>query len=169
MSRRNIVFATTVFVIVMLDWWTKAWIVETVAYRSGYSVIDGFFNIVHARNRGAAFGILNDANPNWVMPFFLIAGAAALGFLVMLVRRVPAQRTLSPLLLGGIGGGAIGNIVDRVRWGYVVDFLDFYVGQWHWPAFNVADMGISGGVVILIVLSLLKKDDGLFSEPSKSE
>jgi signal peptidase II len=56
-----------------------------------------------------------------------------------------------------------------VRWGYVVDFLDFYVGQWHWPAFNVADMGISGGVVIIIVLSLLKKDYGLFSEPNKSE
>lgn len=164
MTRKHVFFWLSLVAIVASDWWTKALIVEHLAYRDGFSAIDGFFNIVHARNRGAAFGLLNNADPRWVMPFFLTMGVFAMGFLMVLLKKVPADRRLLPLLLGAVGGGAVGNLVDRARWGYVVDFLDFYVGNWHWPAFNVADIGISVGVVTLFGLSLLGKDDGLFSD-----
>lgn len=163
MKTKYIVFFAVTAGIVAFDFWTKAWIVDSLAYRNGYSVIDGFFNIVHARNRGAAFGLLSEASQKWTIPFFLTVGLLACGFLASLLRKVPPQRRLIPALLGGIAGGAVGNTIDRIRWNYVVDFLDFHVGQAHWPAFNVADIGISCGGVALFVLALLNKDDGLFS------
>lgn len=167
MTNKQLFFGLALLAIVGSDWWSKALIVEHLAYRDGFSVIDGFFNIIHARNRGAAFGLLSKADPRWAMPFFLTMGVIALGFLLALLKKIPAERRLLPLLLGAIGGGAIGNLIDRARWGYVVDFLDFYIGDWHWPAFNVADIGISVGVFTLLALSLLGKDDNLFTNKTE--
>ena len=156
-------FAGALILIVTGDLITKQMVVDALKYRDGFSVIDGFFSIVHARNRGAAFGMFNNANSTWVLPFFIAIGIAALGFLVSLLRRVPDNRIVLPIIFGSIAGGAIGNMIDRARYGYVVDFLDVYIGPHHWPAFNLADAGISSGVTFLILMSLLKKDDQLFS------
>ena len=166
MSRRAIAFSAAFAVILVGDLVTKAIIVTNMRWREGFPVIDGFFNIVRAHNRGAAFGLLSDGNPTFVIPFFVIVAIAALAMLVSLLRRLPADRILAPAILGAIGGGAVGNLIDRIRRGYVVDFLDFHVRGWHWPAFNVADIGISVGVTILVILSLTGRDDGLFSDDS---
>lgn len=144
---------------------SKLWIINNVNYRSGFAVIPNFFSIVHARNTGAAFSLLHDADPRFVLPFFLVVGVVALGFILHMLRQVPAQRRLLPLLLGAVAGGALGNMIDRIRWGYVVDFLLFYIGNWSWPAFNIADIGISVGVVALILLSIVGRNDHLFRAP----
>lgn len=146
-------FLGTMAGVLVLDILTKAWIQDAFRFGERMPVIDGFFDLVHARNTGAAFGFLGEAGTHWTIPFFVTITIFALAFLTHLVRRMPATMALLPLLLGAIGGGAIGNALDRVRFGHVVDFLLLYVGRWHWPAFNVADIGISVGVTLLIILS----------------
>jgi signal peptidase II len=146
-------FVGTALTVLVLDIITKAWILDSLRYGERVPVIDGFFDLVSARNTGAAFGFLADAPSSWTIPFFIIITVGAMIFLTHLVRRLPADMALLPLLLGGIAGGAVGNAIDRVRFGHVVDFLLVYVGRWHWPAFNVADMGISVGVTLLLILS----------------
>lgn len=146
-------FIGTALGVLLLDIATKAWILDSMRYGERVPVIDGFFDLVNARNTGAAFGFLADAPSSWTLPFFIIITIGAMVFLAHLVRRLPSEMVLLPLLLGGIAGGAVGNAVDRVRFGHVVDFLLVYVGRWHWPAFNVADIGISVGVTLLLILS----------------
>ncbi len=114
-----------------------------------------FFNLVLAHNAGAAFSFLAN-EPGWQRWFFaLIALVAAIVISVLLVRhaRQAGQRWFCTAL-ALILGGAVGNLVDRVLYGYVVDFLDFHIAGWHWPAFNVADSAISIGAVLLIIDSL---------------
>lgn len=146
-------FIGTSVVVLVLDIVTKAWVQRDFRYGERVPVIEGFFDLVHARNTGAAFGFLGDASSTWTIPFFVVVTIGALIFLSHLVRRLPVDMTLLPLLLGGIAGGAVGNVLDRLRFGHVVDFLLVYVGRWHWPAFNVADIGISVGVTLLLILS----------------
>jgi signal peptidase II len=116
------------------------------------SVIDGFFRLVIVWNRGVSFGLLGGDRP---LPAFLLSGVAiavCVGLFVWL------RRTDRPLTGWGIGlvmGGAIGNVIDRARWGAVFDFADFHVDQWHWPAFNVADSAIVVGVGLMLIDSLL--------------
>lgn len=114
-------------------------------------VIDGFFRLVIVWNRGISFGLLggDQAVPPWVLSG--VAIAVCIGLFVWL------RRTDRPLTGWGIGlvmGGAIGNVIDRARWGAVFDFADFHIGRWHWPAFNVADIGITLGAAALVIGSL---------------
>jgi signal peptidase II len=111
--------------------------------------VTGFFNLVLAYNKGAAFSMLADA-AGWQTPLlvaFALAASAIVGYLIV---RNAANR-LFCLGLALILGGAVGNLIDRLRFGYVVDFLDFHAMGWHWPAFNVADSGITVGAAILIL------------------
>jgi signal peptidase II len=116
------------------------------------SVIDGFFRLVIVWNRGVSFGLLGGDRP---LPAILLSGVAiavCIGLFVWL------RRTDRPLTGWGIGlvmGGAIGNVIDRARWGAVFDFADFHVDQWHWPAFNVADSAIVIGVGLMLIDSLI--------------
>jgi signal peptidase II len=115
-------------------------------------VLDNFFRLVIVWNPGVSFGFLGGerALPPWVLS--LVAVAVCVGLFVWL------RRVDRPLIGWGIGlvmGGAIGNVIDRARWGAVFDFADFHVGQWHWPAFNVADSAIVVGVGLMLVDSLL--------------
>jgi len=126
---------------------TKHWVV--LHYRLGdWTEITGFFNIVRVHNTGAAFSFLAAAG-GWQRWLFVGIGAAAAALIVWQLRS-HGQRTLYCLSLASILGGALGNVIDRVRYGYVVDFLDFYWERWHFPAFNVADSAISVGVACLI-------------------
>lgn len=116
------------------------------------SVIDGFFRLVIVWNRGVSFGLLGGDRP--LAPWLLsgVAIAVCIGLFIWL------RRTDRPLTGWGIGlvmGGAIGNVVDRARWGAVFDFADFHVNQWHWPAFNVADSAIVVGVGLMLIDSLI--------------
>ncbi len=129
----------------VLDQLTKAAVTANLVPGQGVTIIPGFFNLVHVLNRGAAFGFLNYENSTW--QFWLFAGAAILVTCIILnIVRTSAYNRLLFFGLGSILGGAAGNLIDRVRFLAVTDFLDVYFGQWHWPAFNVADMAICLGV-----------------------
>jgi signal peptidase II len=111
--------------------------------------VTGFFNLVLAFNKGAAFSLLADA-PGWQGPV-LIAFALIAGAVVSVLMLRPGGRSIYYAGLALILGGALGNLVDRLRFGHVVDFLDFHAFGWHWPAFNVADSAICIGAALLIL------------------
>ena len=124
-------------------------------YRLGDATyITSFFNIVRAHNTGAAFSFLSNAG-GWQRWLFTGIGAAATIFIVWQLRAHPGQRLFS-FAMASILGGAVGNVVDRLLHGYVVDFLDFHLNGWHFPAFNIADTAITVGAVCLILDELLR-------------
>ena len=132
------------------DQLTKILVTACIPQYRSVTVIPGFFDLVYLHNRGAAFGFLNRADIEWQFWLFLGATAFAIWAIVTLTRA--AQH--DPLLFSGLGlilGGAIGNLVDRLRYRAVLDFLDFYLGDWHWPAFNVADAGICVGAFLACI------------------
>ena len=140
-------------VILIADQLTKTLILG--AYQLGDATpITSFFNIVRAHNTGAAFSFLAN-HSGWQRWLFVGIGVVATVLIVWQLRKYPAQK-LFCLALASILGGAIGNVLDRLMHGYVVDFLDFYWGSYHFPAFNVADMGITIGAALLIVDELLR-------------
>jgi len=116
--------------------------------------ITGFFNLVHVRNPGAAFSFLADAGgwQRWLFALFAL-GVSAL--LIFMMRRAPEQR-LFCFAAALVIGGAIGNLIDRLAFGEVIDFLDFHWEGWHWPAFNIADSGITVGAFLIIADEFLR-------------
>lgn len=157
MSSRWRIFFTTAAAVLALDQLTKLWIVKNLTLTSEIPVISGFFSIVSVRNRGAAFGFLNRSDIDWQFWLFLAATLVAAWAIIMLVRK----RGRAPLLWTGLAlvmGGAIGNLVDRIRMREVVDFLDFYFRDAHWPAFNIADVGICVGAGLTALAMLLGQD-----------
>lgn len=149
-----LLLAAAVFV---ADQWTKQWILDHYQHGDA-TVITSFFNIVRAHNPGAAFSFLAGAS-GWQRWFFTAIGVGAAVFIVWLLRAHAGQRLFS-FALTLILGGAIGNVVDRLQHGYVVDFLDFHWAGWHFPAFNIADSGITVGAVLLILDELRRMRRG---------
>ena len=151
--RRYLTLSGIAALVTLLDQLTKWWVLRTLPEYQSVPVIKGFFDLVNIRNRGAAFGFLNRSDIEWQFWLFLGATLLAVVAIFALVRG-----TKSTLLLTGLGlimGGAIGNLIDRVRFRSVVDFLDFYIGTWHWPAFNVADIAICCGAILACVAMYL--------------
>ena len=140
--------------VIVLDQLSKWAVNALIPAHNSVPVIDGLFNLVNIRNRGAAFGFLNSPHIEW--QFWLFLGAACIAFWAIwkLTREAPYDRRLF-VALGGILGGAVGNLIDRLRLRAVIDFLDFAVAGWHWPAFNIADCAICIGAG-LVCLSLWK-------------
>ena len=145
-------------VVIVLDLWTKSLVLARIDLHEAIPVIPNFFQLVHVRNTGAAFGIGANAASKLV-PLLLNVGAIAV-FLVVVVyaMRSAVSDRLLQTGLHLILGGAVGNLVDRFRFGYVVDFLDVYIGRHHWPAFNVADSAICIGIALLF-LDMRKKPE----------
>jgi len=138
--------------VVLLDQLTKYWVSARFGYGEARAVT-GFFNLVLTHNEGAAFSFLAAAG-GWQRGFFIAIALVAIAVIgVLLARHAGEQLFCASLSL--ILGGAIGNVADRILLGYVVDFLDFHAGGWHWPAFNLADSAISAGAVLLIADSFL--------------
>jgi len=141
------------FLILVVDQITKGLIL--VYYHPGeVTVLTDFLNIVRVHNRGAAFSFLAGAD-GWQRWFFVGIGAVAAVFIIYLLRTHAGQR-LFCFALTCILGGAIGNVLDRLLHGYVVDMVDFHIGRWHFPAFNVADTAITFGVIFLLLDELLR-------------
>lgn len=136
--------------IVILDQITKLWIQDHLVLYTTHPVVPGFFNLVHVLNRGAAFGFLNRSDIQWQTYFFFAATALAVLIIFHLLRMARDDDKLLITGLGCILGGAIGNLIDRIKTGEVVDFLDFYWKSYHWPAFNVADIAIFLGSLGLL-------------------
>lgn len=159
-------------VIIALDQWSKAAIVGS--YQLGdVTPITGFFNLVRTHNAGAAFSFLAGAG-GWQRWFFTLIGVAAAVLITWMLRRHPGQKLFS-FALAMILGGALGNVIDRVWHGHVIDFLDFhfawlrgifYAG--HFPAFNVADMAITAGAIGLILDELLRWRSGKAQEQAQN-
>ncbi|MEG2004638.1 MAG: signal peptidase II [Bilophila sp.] len=135
--------------VLLLDQLSKFWVMEALPEYGSVPVLTGFFDLVHLRNRGAAFGFLNRSDIEWQFWLFCGATLLAVGMILSVVRSSPKHENALFAGLGLVLGGAIGNFIDRVRFRAVVDFLDFYVGQWHWPAFNVADIAICCGAFLV--------------------
>ncbi len=158
--------ALAIVLIVALDQITKQAILRNLEYRDRVNVIPGFFDLVYFRNTGAAFSFLDD-QAGWQNAFFACFAFAVCGALVWLAakRRIVGAEVWAATL---IVAGALGNVVDRLLHGFVVDFLSFYLGGRHFPAFNVADSAITLGAGLLLLLSL-KAGRGEAARPSGDE
>ena len=119
-------------------------------------VISGFFHITYVRNPGAAFGFLSESHPAFRDLFFLAMPPIAMIVILLILRGVKENDPWQILALSFVFGGALGNYIDRVRFRYVIDYLDFHWKDYSWPAFNVADMSIVGGVAVLMLLMFLE-------------
>lgn len=146
---------------VALDLGTKLWVMQALPLGGQVPVIDGVFNLVHIHNRGAAFGLLSHLSADFAWLFFV--GTTSLVLLVVgyLWFRLPEDELLAATGYSLILTGALGNLIDRVRLGEVIDFLDFYLGRHHWPAFNVADSLVCLGAAVLVwvIITEPKGDD----------
>lgn len=142
-------------VVLLLDQVTKFIVMRRIAMFEVITVIPGFFNLTYVRNRGAAFGMFAGVPGIWRSVFFIIVTVIAVAAIVLLIRKTSERLLVAAFSL--IAGGALGNLIDRVRWGEVVDFIDWYVRSYHWPTFNVADSAISVGVGLLVVDMLFTK------------
>lgn len=133
----------------LVDQLTKAFIDRSMDLHHSIPVIDGLFNITYVRNKGAAFGFL--ANTSYRIPFFIFVSVIAVVVILVAFHKLRDDQRLAMVSLAMILSGAIGNLIDRVRLGEVIDFLDVYWKGYHWPAFNVADSAICVGVALLAI------------------
>lgn len=143
--------------VILLDQITKMVVLKTIGLYESIPVIHGFFNLTHIRNPGGAFGFMASGNLQVRAFLFLGVSMFALVLIIYFYKSIPLTHRLLRAALSMIFGGAVGNIIDRIRFREVVDFLDFYMGSYHWPAFNVADSAITVGITVLIVHIVFKK------------
>ncbi len=150
---RNLRFFLPAFLITLvIDQVTKMWIIARFAYGQRETVIDGFFNLTHVRNPGGAFSFLATMSAEIRQVFFLGTGFLAIGLLLWFLRKLEPGQWLAATAIGGVLGGAVGNLTDRILYGEVIDFLDFrLIGGYVWPTFNMADCWIVVGVGILML------------------
>ena len=151
-------------VVVLLDQVTKITMSKLLLYGQS-EPITTYFNLVMVYNKGAAFSFLSD-QPGWQRYFFTGVSVIASVFILWMLKRNPDQR-LFCWSLALILGGAIGNLIDRVAYGHVIDFLDFYVRGWHWPAFNIADMAIVVAAIALVLQSLMSVENYVTAKNSR--
>jgi signal peptidase II len=153
-------------VLIVADQISKWWVVEKVMRPDGvtntpffsptFIELTPFFNLVMTWNRGVSFGIFNNDGPWNALALSALSVVIVIALLIWLGK---AQGRLISLALGAIIGGALGNVIDRVRWGAVADFLDVHAFGWHWPAFNLADSAITIGAILLILDSLFSRQN----------
>lgn len=156
MKKSYLIFFITAAVLIALDQLTKVLVASSLQLHDSIALINGFLNLVHVRNPGAAFGFLARA-PEWFRSvFFIGVTIGAIGLILYYLKQTGTSDVVQVAALSLIFSGAVGNLIDRIRFGEVVDFIDVYVSTHHWPAFNVADSAISVGAVLLL-LSLLRK------------
>jgi len=158
MKKKLIFFIIIVVSIIVADQFTKDLIMQNVAYGSSIKVVPGILNINHVHNTGAAFGFLSQLPPRTGKIFFLIITSIALIILSILYFKTNTKKNLFLSALALIFAGALGNFIDRLRFGWVVDFIDVYISTYHWPSFNIADSAITIGAVYLGLAVLWGKD-----------
>jgi signal peptidase II len=155
MVKRNWgLFGFIIILVTALDQITKALVLSSIDLYGSVPVVSSFLNIVHTRNRGMAFGLLNNPSPG--PAFYFLTGASVFAVILILFwfhRLKEYEKSIIPGL-ALILGGALGNLIDRLRIGEVIDFLDLQIGSYHWPAFNLADLCISIGTIWVVICLL---------------
>ena len=144
--------------ILVLDQVTKALVSAALRLHESRSIIPGFLSLTLVHNTGAAFGILAGESSPLRTAFFLVVSVVAMGVVLWLLLRLRPEQKVEAVALSLIFGGAVGNVIDRIRFGKVIDFIDVFYRSYHWPAFNVADAAISVGVFLLFWCLILGKD-----------
>lgn len=165
MSRKFIILLIVLGLGLALDLMTKIMVLRMMPLGSRIPIADGFLNLVHVHNKGAAFSLLNSLSAGFTRPFFIFITGLVLGVVGYLWWRLPPGCWQAALGYSLIMAGAVGNLLDRIRLGEVVDFLDFYWGHYHWPAFNVADSLVCLGAAILVWNILTEEKSGNASNP----
>ncbi len=155
--KRPFLYPLIIVVLVICDQVSKSMINRFVPYGGRIEVIKGFFNISHVRNRGAVFGIFNQSGNSGIFLALTIASLLAFAVVVYYFIKVPPSETLLKSTLSLIIAGALGNSLDRLFRGYVIDFLDFHIRDLHWPSFNVADSCITVGAFLMVYLIFFKR------------
>jgi signal peptidase II len=162
LKKGNILFIIPAIAVIILDQASKIIVARTIGFYQSIPVINGLVNLVHVRNRGMAFGLMN--RPDAGVSFYILVAITIIAILLILYWFTRIKQEDRKLLLGLslILGGAIGNLIDRIRLKEVIDFVDVYIGSYHWPSFNVADSAISIGAVwiAVIVLFFTRPDTG---------
>lgn len=152
-ERKYLILAVVAALLVAMDQLTKLYVHTHFELGEFITVIPGYFNITYVRNPGAAFGIFRESLGAFRTIFFLAMPPIAMVTILALLRGVANNDRIQILALSAIFGGAIGNYLDRIRFGYVIDFLDFHFqNKYSWPAFNIADSAIVVGVIVLLLL-----------------
>lgn len=149
--------------IVFFDQLTKIIVDRTMPLYHSIPIIDGFFNLTYVRNTGAAFGIFAGAHEVFRLPFLIGVSVLAIGFILVMLKRIRADATGLITAFAFILAGAMGNLIDRIVYGEVIDFLDVYWSGYHWPAFNIADSFITIGVAITIFYVVKAKGEDPFA------
>jgi signal peptidase II len=157
LQNKYIRLASVAGLVVLADQITKALILKHLPLHKSIPVIAGFFDITHILNPGGAFGLMANMSVVLRTVVFLFISSLAVGLILYFYIKTPPGHAFLATGFALIFGGAIGNLIDRVRYGMVVDFLDFYIGKYHWPAFNIADSAITVGLFIFIYHLLFKK------------
>ena len=165
-AKGKIIFTLLVFII-LLDQLSKFIVDRTMPLNYSIPVIENLFSLTYIRNTGAAFGILAGSAAGFRLPFLIFFSLLAIGFIGLMLRRLPEGEKGLMIALTFILGGAIGNLIDRLLYGEVIDFLDFYWSRFHWPAFNFADSFISVGVTITFYYLIRSKGEDPFAPARK--
>jgi signal peptidase II len=153
-------FYLVALAVLLLDQATKQIIIRSLRLGEGFPVVSGYFDITFVLNPGAAFSFLATLSERVRNPFFIAISVTAIVLIVIYHTRFAHQHRLASFALALVLGGATGNLVDRLHYGVVVDFLDVHLHQYHWPVFNVADSAISVGVGLMLLEMLLDWRDG---------
>ena len=141
--------------LVLVDQWTKAWIDTNMRLYETRPILPGLFELQYVRNTGAAFGFLSGSHADFRIPFFIGISVVAIGVILYLFSKLEGSEWMAAVSLSLILGGAVGNLIDRIRLGEVIDFLLLHYRKFQWPAFNVADMAITAGVFLLLFRMVL--------------
>ena len=160
-GKSKLILSLLIF-IVLLDQISKLVVDRTMPLNYSISVIEDFFNLTYIRNTGAAFCIFAGSSAALRQPFLILFSLLAIGFIIMMLRRLPEAEKGLMVALTFILGGALGNLIDRLLYGEVIDFLDFYWSRFHWPAFNFADSFITVGVTLTLYRLIRAKGEDPF-------
>jgi signal peptidase II len=158
MKSKYIILVCLAGLVIVVDQITKLYIAHHFQLHESMNIIPNLFNFTYVRNTGAAFGLLSQAPESFRIPFFIIVPLIALTIIVLVFKKTKETEILMITALSLILGGAVGNFIDRLRFNYVIDFLDFHWKTYHWPAFNVADASIVIGVSLLIYYTLVHEE-----------
>ncbi len=155
MNLRYTIFAAISTIGIIIDQITKIYIDRSMQLYDSIPIVENFFHITYVRNKGAAFSFLSNAS--WRLPFFITVSIIAVLVILVAFRKLRDDQRLAQISLAMIFSGAVGNLIDRVRLGEVIDFLDVHWYRHHWPAFNVADSLICVGVFLLALDMILEE------------